>query len=78
MDNNTERTVVGKKQILRFTKANELKRIRIATDADVDYVRAIVSVAKAHNVPVETEDTMEQIAHRYGIYVPCGAVGFLK
>lgn len=78
MDNNTERTVVGKKQILRFTKANELKRIRIATDADADYVRAIVSVAKAHNVPVETEGTMEQIAHRYGIDVPCGAVGFLK
>lgn len=72
------RPVVGKKQILRLTKENELKFIQIATDAESDYVSSIVSVAKQHNVRTEVSGTMQQIADAFGIDVPCGAVGFLK
>lgn len=72
------RPVVGKKQILRFTKENELKMIQIATDAEQDYVKSITTVAKLHNVKVVISKTMQEIAAEYGIDVPCGAVGFFK
>ena len=78
MDNENLRFVAGKKQILRLAKENELSQIQIATDADDNYVRDILSVAKPHNVPVVFQNTMQEIAKSCGIEVPCGAVGFLK
>lgn len=72
------RIVVGKKQILRLTKENELQRIQIATDVDKDYALSIAAMAKIHNVRVDFFGTMEEIAAQYGIDVPSGAVGFLK
>lgn len=75
---NDNNPVVGKKQILRFAKENELKYIQIASDAESDYIASIVSVARQHNVRTEISGTMQQIAETYGIDVPCGAVGFLK
>lgn len=78
MDNENLRIVVGKKQILRLTRENELKQILIATDADAEYVDSIVKVARAHNVRVVVQLTKEEIARLYGIDVPSGGVGFLK
>ncbi len=78
MDSDNLRIVVGKKQILRLTKENELIKIQVATDADSEYVESILSVAKPHNVKVVFQNTMQEIARQHGIEVPCGAVGFLK
>lgn len=78
MDSENLRFVVGKKQILRLAKANDLAQIQIATDADAKYVEEILSVAKPHNVKVVFQNTMQEIARSHGIDVPCGAVGVLK
>lgn len=78
MDNNDKKVIVGKKQILRLLKENRIKSIRIATDAQDEYVRSIREEALRHNVKVVAEGSMEEIARCYGIDVPSGAVGFLK
>lgn len=78
MDNNDKKVIVGKKQILRLLKENHIKSIRIATDAQDEYVRTIREEALRHNVKVVAEGSMEEIARCYGIDVPSGAVGFLK
>ena len=78
MESDKLRPVVGKKQILRFTKENELKYIQIATDAEEDYKKSIAEVAVLHNVKVVISGTMQEIAAQHGINVPCGAVGFFK
>lgn len=78
MDNNDKKVIVGKKQILRLLKENHIKSIRIATDAQDEYVRSIREKALRHNVKVVAEGSMEEIARCYGIDVPSGAVGFLK
>lgn len=78
MDYDKNKVVVGKKQILRYLAENNLKSIRIATDADKDYVSSIERNARLHNVKVERAGTMEQIAEEFGIDVPSGAVATLK
>lgn len=78
MDNNDKKVIVGKKQILRLLKENHIKSIRIATDAQDEYVRSIREEALRHNVKVVAEGSMEEIARCYGIDVPSGAVGFMK
>ena len=78
MDNNDKKVIVGKKQILRLLKENHIKSIRIATDAQDEYVRSIREEALRHNVKVVAEGSMEEIARCYGIDAPSGAVGFLK
>lgn len=78
MDNNDKKVIVGKKQILRLLKENHIKSIRIATDAQDEYVRSIREEALRHNVKVVAEGSMEEMARCYGIDVPSGAVGFLK
>lgn len=78
MDNNDKKVIVGKEQILRLLKENHIKSIRIATDAQDEYVRSIREEALRHNVKVVAEGSMEEIARCYGIDVPSGAVGFLK
>ncbi len=78
MDYDKNKVVVGKKQLLRCLSENNLKSIRIATDADKDYVLSIERNARLHNVKVERVGTMEQIAAEFGIDVPSGAVATLK
>lgn len=78
MEYENHRPVVGKKQILRLAKENELKYIQIAADVEDSYAQDITAVANRHNVRVEFLGTRQQIAETYGIEVPCGAVGFLK
>ncbi len=78
MDNQNCGIVIGKKQILRLARENKLKCIQLAVDADAEYVSSIVAVAKAHNIRVFGENTREELAHKYGIEVPCGGIGFLK
>ena len=59
MDNNDKKVIVGKKQILRLLKENHIKSIRIATDAQDEYVRSIREEALRHNVKVVAEGSME-------------------
>ena len=78
MEYEKNKVVVGKKQILRSLTENNVKIVRIATDADKEYAQTIAQVAKIHNVTVEYRGTMNEIAAEYGIDVPSGAVAHLK
>ena len=70
--------VVGKRQILRELKKNNLREITIATDAEAQYIASLIAVAKQHGVSYKLCGTMNDIAAEYGIEVPSGAVGVLK
>ncbi len=76
--NNNVNVVIGKKQILRELKANNIAQIQIATDADTEYVNSIIAEAQKYKVKYFSHSTMNQIAQEYSIDVPCGAVGVLK
>lgn len=78
MANNAENVVVGKRQILRELKNGNVAEIRIAADAETDYITALIEVAKKHSVNYRICSTMSSIAADYGIEVPSGAVGVLK
>ena len=75
---NSSDVVIGKKQILRELKANNIAQIQIATDAETEYINSIVAEAQKASVKYVIHGTMNQIAQEYNIDVPCGAVGVLK
>lgn len=72
------KVVIGKHQILREIKANNIVSVQIATDCDLQYIHSIETVALANGVPVRKFGTKTEIATKYGIDVPSGAVGVLK
>lgn len=77
MTNGIDGVVVGKRQILRELKNNNIAEIRIACDAETKYIGELIAVAKQHNVRYVIASTMDEIAAQYGIEVPSGAVGVL-
>ena len=70
--------VIGRRQILRELKKNNVAEITIATDAETQYISSLIEVAKEHSVPYKLSGTMNDISAEYGIEVPSGAVGVLK
>ena len=78
MANNTKNVVIGKRQILREIKNGNIFEIRIAADAETQYITALIEVAKKNGIDYRICSTMNQIAADYGIEVPSGAVGVLK
>ena len=78
MANSMHNVVIGKRQILRELKKNNIAEIVIATDAETQYIASLIEVAKQSDVPYKLSGTMNEISSRYGIEVPSGAVGVLK
>ncbi len=78
MDNNNEKVVIGKRQILREIKENNIAEIIIASDAETQYIQSLIIVAKQNNVNYSVKGTMMEISQTYGIDVPSGSVGVLK
>ena len=70
--------VIGRRQILRELKKNNIAEITIATDAETQYIASLIQVAKEHGVPYTLAGTMCDISAQYGIQVPSGAVGVLR
>lgn len=70
--------VIGKRQILREIKKNNIAEIQIATDAETKYIEELIDVAKQNNVPYVICSTMNEISARHGIDVPSGAIGVLR
>ena len=75
---NITKVVVGKRQILRELKKDNIVEIRIAVDAEVEYMAELIEAAKFHKINYRIHSTMNQIADEYGIEVPSGAIGVLK
>ena len=78
MASSMHNVVIGKRQILRELKKNNVAEITIATDAETQYISSLIDVAKEHGVPYKLNGTMNDISAEYGIQVPSGAVGVLK
>ena len=78
MANSMHNVVIGKRQILRELKKNNIAEITIATDAETQYIASLIDVAKEHGVPYRLSGTMNEISAEHGIQVPSGAVGVLK
>ena len=70
--------VIGRRQILRELKKNNVAEIVIATDAEASYIASLIEVAKQAGVPYKLHGTMSEISSKYQIDVPSGAVGILK
>ena len=78
MASSMHNVVIGKRQILRELKKNNVAEITIATDAETQYISSLIDVAKEYGVPYKLNGTMNDISAEYGIQVPSGAVGVLK
>ena len=78
MANSMHNVVIGKRQILRELKKDNVAEILIAADAETQYISSLIEVAKAHGVRYKIHGSMNEISAEYGIAVPSGAVGVLK
>ena len=78
MTSSMSNVVVGRRQILRELKKNNIAEIIIATDAESSYIASIIEVAKLAGVAYKLQGTMYDISQQYHIDVPSGAVGVLR
>lgn len=78
MANNKLNVVIGKRQILREAKKDNIAEIRIAANAEQDYIHSLIEIAKQYDVKYLICGSMEDFSAHYGIDVPTGAIGLLK
>ena len=78
MANKMEKVVIGKRQISRGIKDGIISEIVIATDAEQEYIKSLIFLAKQNNIKYKIQGTMQDISSAYGIDVPSGSLGVLK
>lgn len=78
MAHNKLNVVIGKRQILREIKKNNIAEIKIAADAEQEYIRFMIDLALDYDVSYHICGSREAFSAEYGIDVPTGAVGLLK
>ena len=78
MANKREKVVIGKRQISRGIKDGIISEIVIATDAEQEYIKSLIVLAKQNNIKYKIQGTMQDISSAYGIDVPSGSLGVLK
>ena len=78
MANSMSNVVIGRRQILRELKKNNVCEIIIAVDAEASYIAGLIEVAKQNGVAYKLHGTMNEISAEYHIDVPSGAIGVLK
>ena len=78
MANSMGSVVIGRRQILRELKKNNVAEIIIAVDAEASYIAGLIEVAKQNGIAYKLHGTMSEISAEYHIDVPSGAIGVLK
>ncbi|MBQ2894225.1 MAG: ribosomal L7Ae/L30e/S12e/Gadd45 family protein [Clostridia bacterium] len=78
MANKMEKVVIGKRQISRGIKDGIISEIVIAADAEQEYIKSLIVLAKQNNIKYKIQGTMQDISSAYGIDVPSGSLGVLK
>lgn len=78
MANKMKKVVIGKRQISRGIKDGIISEIVIATDAEQEYIKSLIVLAKQNNIKYKIQGTMQDISSAYGIDVPSGSLGVLK
>ena len=61
--------VVGAKQVLRALKAGEVKRVFIATEADVFVTRPVYDLCRETKIPVTEVQSMKALGEACGVEV---------
>ena len=78
MTNKMQKVVIGKRQISRGIKDGNIREIVIAADAEQEYIKSLIVIAKQNNIKYQIKGTMQDISSAYGIDVPSGSLGVLK
>lgn len=78
MTNKMQKVVIGKRQISRGIKDGIIREIVIAADAEQEYIKSLIVIAKQNNIKYQIKGTMQDISSAYGIDVPSGSLGVLK
>lgn len=78
MANNKLNVVIGKRQILREAKKDNIVEIKIASDAEQEYIHSLIDIAQEYDVKYLICGSMAEFSQEYGIDVPTGAIGLLK
>ena len=78
MSNKNEKVVIGKRQICRGIKDGIIQEIVIASDAEQEYIKSLIVVAKQNKIKYSIKGTMQDISSTFGIDVPSGSLGILK
>ena len=78
MANSKLNVVIGKRQILREAKKDNIVEIKIAADAEQEYIHCLIELAKQYGIKYVICGSMAEFSQKYGIDVPTGAIGTLK
>lgn len=78
MANDGLQVVIGKRQILREAKKGNIAEIKIATNAEQQYIHSLIDIAKEYGIKYSIVGTMDEYSAYYGIDVPSGSIGLLK
>lgn len=71
--------VAGLKQVQRFARQGQLRRVYIAKDADEDVTQKLLVVCDKFSIPYDITHTMHQIGNACGIEVGSSCAGvFIK
>ncbi len=78
MANSKSNVVIGKRQILREAKKDNIVEIMIASDAEQEYIQSLIEIAKQYGIKYRICGGMAEFSAKYSIDVPSGAIGLLK
>ncbi len=78
MANSKLNVVIGKRQILREAKKNNVVEIKIAANAEQDYIHSLIDIAKQYEIKYSICGSMAEFSEMFCIDVPTGAIGMLK
>lgn len=74
----TQRRVVGTKQLLRALDEGKIAQAFVASDADLILTKRVVDRCFDMNIPCTQVDSMEKLGRACGIDVKAAAAGLLK
>ncbi len=75
---NSEKKVVGTKQLLRALTKDQVTHVFVAEDADEFVYRRVRGAAEEAQVPVTVVKTMKELGQAAKVQVPTAAAGILR
>lgn len=75
---NSEKRIVGSKQVLRAIKAGTLAKVYVANDADTFLFQRVATAAEAAGIPAVRVNTMKELGAACHVTVDTAAAGVLR
>jgi|GEM_PF-409638 len=70
--------VAGMRQVVRGIKANRIRCVLVAQDADEHIKTEITALCAANSIAVEQVQSKKELGENMGLDVDCAVVGILK